>query len=290
MKGIILAGGAGRRLYPNTQIVNKQLLPVYDKPMIYYPLATLMMSGIKDILIISTPKDIIHYKEILGKGSRIGLNLYYIEEEKPEGIAKAFIIGKDFIGGEKVCLALGDNVFYGHSLPNLLQKAGKLEKGALIFAYWVDEPRRFGVVQFNQEGKVLSLEEKPQTPKSNYAVPGLYFYDHQVVGIAQKLKPSLRGELEITDLNREYLKLGQLNVQVIGRGIAWFDTGTPRSMLEAANYIAIIEKNHGEKISCIEEVALNMGLIDKKQFIRLTETLPKGSYRDYLLQILIREV
>lgn len=289
MKGIILAGGAGTRLYPNTQIVNKQLLPVYDKPMIYYPLATLMLCGIRDILIISTSKDIPHYQDILGNGGKIGVKLYYQVEERPEGIAKALIIGEDYLAKEPVCLILGDNVFYGQNLPKILQQAGKLTKGALIFAYWVDEPERFGVVEFNQEGKVLSLEEKPTRPKSNYAVPGLYFYDEKAARMARMLKPSLRGELEITDLNQEYLKIDQLNVQVIGRGIAWFDTGTPKSMLEAANYIAIIEKMHGEKIACIEEIALTMDYINKSQFMGSVDALPKGSYQDYLLRFLKRE-
>ncbi|MGI6685169.1 MAG: glucose-1-phosphate thymidylyltransferase RfbA [Bacillota bacterium] len=289
MKGIILAGGAGTRLYPNTQIVNKQLLPVYDKPMIYYPLATLMLCGIREILIISTPKDLPHYQNILGNGMRLGLNIFYQVEEKPKGIAQAFAIGEEFIDRKPVCLILGDNVFYGNNLPKLLQKAGTLKSGALIFAYWVDEPGRFGVVEFNQEGKVLSLEEKPVRPKSNYIVPGLYFYDEKVVDLAKKLNPSPRGELEITDLNREYLKLGELNVQVMGRGIAWFDTGTPKSMLDAANYIAVIEKMQGEKIACIEEIAFAMGFISKFQFVQLINGLPKGSYQDYLLQLLARE-
>lgn len=289
MKGIILAGGAGTRLYPNTQIVNKQLLPVYDKPMIYYPLATLMLCGIKDILLISTPKDIPHYQTILGNGVRLGINLCYQVEERPEGIANAFMIGEDFIAKEKVCLILGDNVFYGYDLAKILQKAVNFHHGAVVFAYWVDEPERFGVVEFNQEGKVLSLEEKPKKPKSNYIVPGLYFYDEKVISITKKLKPSQRGELEITDLNRMYLELGELNVRVIGRETAWFDTGTPKSMLEAANYIAIIEKMHGKKVACIEEIAFKMGFIDKPQFVQLTEALPQGSYQDYLRQFLKRE-
>ncbi len=289
MKGIILAGGFGTRLYPNTQVVNKQLLPVYDKPMIYYPLATLMMSGIREILIISPQKEISSYQTILEDGSRIGIDLTFKVEEKPEGIANAFIIGEDFIGNDSVCLVLGDNIFYGNRLFKVLQKACKLKSGALVFAYWVDKPESFGVVEFNAQGKVLSLEEKPEKPKSNYIVPGLYFYDNQVIKIAQKLKPSQRGEKEITDVNKEYLKLDQLNVQVIGPGTAWLDVGTPESMFEAANYISIIEKIQREKIACIEEIAFNMGFIDKTQFIRLINNLPKGSYQAYLSGLLQRE-
>ncbi|HBT20545.1 MAG TPA: glucose-1-phosphate thymidylyltransferase [Peptococcaceae bacterium] len=286
MKGIILAGGSGTRLYPSTSVISKQLLPVYDKPMIYYPLSTLMLAGIRDILIISTPEDTPKYEAILGDGHRIGMNFSYKVQERPEGIAQAFIIGEEFIEKDNVCLILGDNIFYGHGLPEVLRKAAQLKEGAVIFGYWVKDPQRYGVIEFDEKGKVLSIEEKPENPKSNYVVPGIYFYDNQVVQIARSLKPSARGELEITDVNMEYLRRGKLKVELIGRGIAWLDTGTPESLLDAANFIATIEKRQGLKISCIEEVAYRMGYINKEQFAALIEEMPQNSYRDYLTVLL----
>ncbi|MGI6683910.1 MAG: glucose-1-phosphate thymidylyltransferase RfbA [Bacillota bacterium] len=286
MKGIILAGGAGTRLYPSTSVISKQLLPVYDKPMIYYPLSTLMLAGIREVLIISTPQDIPKYQAILGDGHKIGMEFFYRIQERPEGIAQAFIIGDDFIGDETVCLILGDNIFYGHGLPKILKDAGKIEEGAVVFGYWVKDPERYGVIEFDQDGKALSIEEKPTKPKSNYAVPGIYFYDRQVVQIAKGLKPSARGELEITDLNMVYLQQGKLQVQLIGRGTAWLDTGTPESLLDASNFIATIEKRQGLKIACIEEIAYRMGYINKENFEVLVETLPRSNYREYLRQFL----
>lgn len=285
MKGIILAGGAGTRLYPSTSVITKQLLPVYDKPMIYYPLSTLMLAGIRDILIISTPEDTPKYEAILGDGHKLGMTFTYKVQERPEGIAQAFIIGEDFIGTDNVCLILGDNLFYGHGLPHVLKKAGQLVEGAIIFGYWVKDPERYGVIEFDQCGQALSIEEKPNKPKSNYAVPGLYFYDNQVVQIARNLNPSARGELEITDVNIEYLKQGKLRVELIGRGTAWLDTGTPESLLDAANFIATIEKRQGLKIACIEEVAYRMGFINKGQLEKLIEELPRSTYRDYLMML-----
>jgi len=287
MKGIILAGGLGTRLYPSTSVISKQLLPVYDKPMIYYPLSTLMLAGIRDILIISTPEDTPKYEAILGDGHKIGMNFSYKVQERPEGIAQAFIVGEEFIGSDSVCLILGDNVFYGHGLPDVLRKAAQLTEGAIIFGYWVKEPHRYGVIEFDKNGRALSIEEKPKNPKSNYAVPGLYFYDNQVVEIAKNLKPSARGELEITDVNKEYLKRGKLKVELIGRGTAWLDTGTPDSLLEAASFIAAIEKRQGLKIACIEEVAYRMGYITRDQFASLVEEIPNNSsYREYLVGLL----
>ncbi|WP_028308163.1 glucose-1-phosphate thymidylyltransferase RfbA [Desulfitibacter alkalitolerans] len=285
MKGIILAGGSGSRLKPCTIAITKQLLPVYDKPMIYYPLSTLMFAGIKDVLIISTPEDTPKYKEVLGDGSRLGMNFSYEVQEKPEGIAQAFIIGEKFIGNDNVCLILGDNVFYGHGLTNTLRKAGDLNDGAIVFGYWVKDPERYGVVDFDEAGKVLSIEEKPRNPKSNYAVPGLYFYDNQVVEISKNLKPSARGELEITDVNIEYLKKGKLSVELLGRGTAWLDTGTPESLLDAANFIATIEKRQGLKIACIEEIAYRMGFIDKSQLKAIISSMCNCYYKDYLINL-----
>jgi len=289
MKGIILAGGAGTRLNPLTKAVSKQLIPVYDKPMIYYPLSTLMLAGIKDILIISTPHDLPKFKELFGDGREIGLNISYREQPKPEGIAQAFIIGEEFVGDDSVCLILGDNIFYGHNLSMTLQKMAGLKGGACIFSYWVSDPQRYGVVEFNENNEVIRIEEKPKQPKSNYAVPGLYFYDNEVVDIAKNLKPSTRGEMEITDVNLNYLKKGNLKVELLGRGYAWLDTGTPDSLLDASNYIATMERRQGLKIGCIEEVAFRMGYIDKNQFAETIEKLPVNDYRKYLEMILKEE-
>ena len=289
MKGIILAGGAGTRLNPLTKAVSKQLIPVYDKPMIYYPLSTLMLSGVKDILIISTPQDLPKFIELFEDGREIGLNISYKEQSKPEGIAQAFIIGEEFIKKDSVCLILGDNIFYGHNLSMTLQRMAGIKEGACIFGYWVSDPQRYGVVEFNENNDVISIKEKPQYPKSNYAVPGIYFYDNEVVGIAKNLKPSARGELEITDVNLVYLKKGNLKVELLGRGYAWLDTGTPDSLLDASNYIATMERRQGLKIGCIEEVAFRMGYIDKNQFAETIEKLPVNDYRKYLEMILKEE-
>ncbi len=286
MKGIILAGGAGTRLNPLTKALSKQLIPVYDKPMIYYPLSTLMLAGIKDILIISTPQDLPKFRELFGDGRGVGLNISYKEQPKPEGIAQAFIIGEEFMGEDSVCLILGDNIFYGHNLSMTLQKMSGLKEGACIFGYWIANPQRYGVVEFNDNHEVLSIEEKPKIPKSNYAVPGLYFCDNEVVDIAKNLKPSARGELEITDVNLAYLKKDNLKVELLGRGYAWLDTGTPDSLLDASNYIATMERRQGLKIGCIEEVAFRMDYIDKKQFGETIERLPANDYRKYLEMIL----
>lgn len=282
MKGIILAGGAGTRLYPSTVVTSKQLLPIYDKPMVYYPLSTLMFAGIREVLIISTPEDTPKYEAILGDGKHLGMKFSYKVQEKPEGIAQAFIIADEFIGLDNVCLILGDNVFYGHGLPEIIKRAGALTDGAVVFGYPVHDPQRYGVVDFDESGKVLSIEEKPRQPKSNYAVPGLYFYDNDVVKIAKNLKPSARGELEITAVNDAYLKKGKLKVELLGRGIAWLDTGTPDSLLEAAHFVATIERRQGLKIACIEEIAYRMGYINKQELQELIASLPKSIYRDYL--------
>ena len=286
MKGIILAGGAGSRLSPLTKAISKQLIPVYDKPMIYYPLSTLMLAGIKDILIISTPQDLPKFIDLFGEGKEMGLNISYKEQPKPGGIAQAFIIGEELIGKDSVCLILGDNIFYGHNFSLTLQRIAVLKEGAYIFGYWVANPQRYGVVEFNENNKVISIEEKPKYPKSNYAVPGLYFYDNEVIDIAKNLKPSARGELEITDVNLEYLKQGNLKVELLGRGYAWLDTGTPDSLMDASNYIATIERRQGLKIGCIEEVAFRMGYIDEKQFQEIIDRLPENDYSKYLKFIL----
>ena len=285
MKGIILAGGSGTRLHPLTHVVSKQLMPIYDKPMIYYPLSTLMLAGIRDVLVISTPDDLPRFRALLGDGSRLGMHFSYAEQPRPEGLAQAFTIGADFIGQDNVALILGDNLFYGHGLVELVQRAAREPRGATIFGYWVREPRAYGVVEFDPSGRVLGIEEKPKEPKSNYAVPGLYFYDNDVVRIARALKPSPRGELEITDVNLAYMRRGDLRVLLMGRGYAWLDTGTHASLLQASNYISVVEERQGLKVGAIEEVAFRMGFIDAAQLARLGEPLRKNDYGQYLLAI-----
>lgn len=284
MKGIILAGGSGTRLYPLTKAVSKQILPVYDKPMIYYPLSTLMLANIREILIISTPRDIEVFKELLGDGSQLGLRLEYAIQAQPRGLAEAFIIGESFIGKDRVALVLGDNIFYGRHFSNVLKKAVEQE-GATIFGYYVRDPREYGVVTFDKEGKVLTLEEKPEHPKSNYAVPGLYFYDNDVVEIAKKVKPSARGEIEITSINNHYLREGRLNVKILGRGFAWLDTGSHDSLMEASEYVASIQKRQGLYVSCVEEIAYVKGFIDKMQLLALAEEFYKTEYGKYLQRL-----
>ena len=285
MKGIILAGGSGTRLYPLTKAVSKQIMPVYDKPMIYYPLSILMLAGIREVLVISTPRDLPVFEELLSDGSQLGMRFEYAVQETPRGLADAFIIGADFIGSDSVCLVLGDNIFYGQSFSTVLRKVAAKEKGATIFGYYVKDPREYGVVEFDENGRAVSIEEKPEKPKSNYAVPGLYFYDNDVVEIAKNVKPSARGEIEITSINNEYLSRGELSVEPLGRGFAWLDTGNPDALLDAADFVAAFQKRQGLYISCIEEIAYKRGFIDRDQLLKLAEPLKKTPYGQYLIDV-----
>ncbi len=285
MKGIILAGGSGTRLYPLTKAISKQIMPVYDKPMIYYPLSTLMLADIREILIISTPRDLPIFQDLFGTGEQLGLSLSYCVQESPRGLADAFILGADFIGKDSVALVLGDNIFYGQSFSRVLRSVAAREKGATIFGYYVRDPREYGVVEFDENGKALSIEEKPEKPKSNYAVPGLYFYDNDVVGIAKDVKPSARGEIEITAVNNEYLRKGTLQVETLGRGFAWLDTGSHDSLLDAADFVAAFQKRQGLYISCIEEIAFKRGFISREQLLKLAEPLLKTNYGQYMVEV-----
>lgn len=289
MKGILLAGGSGTRLHPVTRAISKQLLPIYDKPMVYYPLSTLMLAGLRDILLISTPEDLPQYKRLFGDGSQFGINLQYAEQPRPDGLAQAFIIGREFLNGEEACLVLGDNIFYGHGLTDCLQSAATLKDGATIFGYYVKDPERYGVVNFDEADRVLDIEEKPLQPKSNYAVVGLYFYDRQICDIAREIKPSARGELEITSVNNAYLKMGKLRVEKLGRGTAWLDTGTHESLLQAGNFIETIENRQGLKVACLEEIAYQQGYISAEDVLRMAHELSKTEYGQYLKSVIARE-
>jgi glucose-1-phosphate thymidylyltransferase len=287
MKGIVLAGGSGTRLYPLTRAISKQLIPVYDKPMIYYPLSALMLAGIRDILLISTPYDLPRFSELFGNGSHLGLRISYAEQPHPGGLAQAFLIGKEFIGSDPVCLVLGDNIFFGHGFAEIVQECSRLTEGGIIFGYLVKDPQRYGVVEFDRDKKVIGIEEKPEKPKSRYAVPGLYFYDNEVVAIAESIKPSPRGELEITDINNTYLRQGRLRVELLGRGFCWLDTGTHESLQQAASYVQAVQERQGLKIACLEEIAFRLGYIDRAQVERQAHSMLKNQYGQYLMDLLL---